>query len=168
VFNTKKSGKLQVKRQGEHLVLDFPLASLTKIEASSELIDAIGCPPSESYQTGQYYLLIYQNQEDITAMTPDFDKLLKINIKGICVSAPGSNVDFVSRFFAPRLGVNEDPVTGSAHTALTPYWAKRLGKKGLSATQLSKRQGSLKCWISSDRVFISGRAKGYLIGSIEV
>jgi predicted PhzF superfamily epimerase YddE/YHI9 len=96
------------------------------------------------------------------------DKIAKLDARGVIITAPGKNVDFVSRFFAPQSGVNEDPVTGSAHTTLVPYWRKVLGKDSLTAMQLSKRKGELKCKYLKDRVEISGKAKTYLSGEIVI
>ena len=110
--------------------------------------------------------MIYDHQRDIESLTPDFTKLLHTDARGVIVSAPGEKVDFVSRFFAPQVGINEDPVTGSAHTTLTPYWSERLDKKRMKAQQLSARKGELVCELSGDRVKISGKAVTYLIGEI--
>ena len=111
-------------------------------------------------------MLVYGSQTQIEAMAPDFGRLSKVPARGIIITAPGAEVDFVSRFFAPQVGIDEDPVTGSAHTTLTPYWAARLGKSELAAAQLSKRGGRLWVKAAGDRVEISGQARLYLRGEI--
>jgi predicted PhzF superfamily epimerase YddE/YHI9 len=109
---------------------------------------------------------VYKNQKQIETISPDFTLLSKIKIRGVIVTAISNQVDFVSRFFAPKLGVNEDPVTGSAHTLLIPYWRKKLKKNTMIAKQLSVRQGILKCQMKNDRVYISGKVKTYQHGGI--
>ncbi len=114
-------------------------------------------------------MLVYSNAAQIETMKPNMLRLAEVNARGIIVTAPGDGeVDFVSRFFAPQSGIPEDPVTGSAHTTLTPYWAARLGRNALRAQQLSKRQGSLHCTLKGDRVEISGQARLYMTGEIEL
>jgi predicted PhzF superfamily epimerase YddE/YHI9 len=113
-------------------------------------------------------MLIYDSEEDIASLTPDFAEMAKINTVGIIATAPGRDVDFVSRFFAPKAGINEDPVTGSAHCTLIPYWADRLGKSTLSALQLSKRRGDVQCAYLGERVMIAGQAVTYMQGEIYV
>jgi predicted PhzF superfamily epimerase YddE/YHI9 len=132
------------------------------------LIEALGKAPIRSFRGKTDYLLLYERQADIEALQPDFFLLNKVDARGVIVSAPGEEVDFVSRFFAPQSGINEDPVTGSAHTTLTPYWSDKLGKKTLSARQLSKRGGKLSCEYLGNRVKISGRAVQYLVGEVEI
>ena len=111
-------------------------------------------------------MLVFNSEDEIRKATPAFDRLSKLSNRGVIITAKGNQVDFVSRFFAPQSGVNEDPVTGSAHTTLTPYWSEQLGKTELTAMQLSARQGHLQCKYLSDRVEISGQAKLYLTGEI--
>lgn len=168
VFQSRKRGQLSVDKQNDSLTLNFPADTTKKVDLPEGMIKALGKTPNETYQGLTDYLLIYSNQEEIEKLTPDFSMLVKVDARGIIVSAPGKITDFVSRFFAPRVGINEDPVTGSAHTTLTPFWSKRLGKKILTARQLSKRQGDLICEFHDDRVKISGKAVTYLIGEIEV
>ncbi len=110
------------------------------------------------------YLVVLENEEDVWAIDPDFDLLATVDSTGIIVTAPGEDVDFVSRFFAPRVGVPEDPVTGSAHCTLAPYWSKSLGMIDLSARQISTRGGELACRVVEDRVHIAGRAVLYFKG----
>jgi PhzF family phenazine biosynthesis protein len=163
---SSKSGILRVRRDGELLVLDFPVDTLHAAPTTELLIEALGCEPVECYKGKTDYLLVYANEGQVAALSPDFADLAMVPARGIIVTAPGERVDFVSRFFGPQVGVNEDPVTGSAHTTLTPYWAQRLGKTELSAMQLSKRRGSLRCRLVGDRVEIAGRAVPYLEGYI--
>ncbi|QMU26915.1 PhzF family phenazine biosynthesis protein [Adhaeribacter radiodurans] len=112
------------------------------------------------------YLLVFANEVEIKSITPNLNEIAKLNARGVIITAKGNEVDFVSRFFAPQSGVNEDPVTGSAHTSLTPYWAAQLRKSDLTAIQLSERKGYLQCKYLNDRVEISGKAKLYLQGEI--
>jgi PhzF family phenazine biosynthesis protein len=163
-----KSGLLRVRKDGDLLVLDFPADAVHAAEASELLVEAIGREPAECHKGKTDYLLVYESEADVAALSPDFGDLAMVPARGVIVTAPGTTVDFVSRFFGPQVGVNEDPVTGSAHTTLTPYWAKRLGKTELSARQLSKRGGSLRCRLAGDRVEIAGRAVPYLEGTITI
>ena len=150
------------------LTLDFPVDPITPADPPSELLEAFKKKPLEVYKGKTDYLLIYESQKDIEGCDPDMTLLKKSKARGIIVSAPGKKVHFVSRFFAPGSGVDEDPVTGSAHTTLTPYWSEKLGKNRMKARQLSKRGGKLICELKGDRVLISGRAVTYLKGEIEV
>ncbi len=163
-----KSGLLKVKREGELLVLDFPADTVEPVTVPQMLIDALGREPIETYKGKTDYLLVYGVEEHVAGLTPDLCDLAMVPARGIIVTAPGREVDFVSRFFAPQVGVPEDPVTGSAHTTLTPYWSARLGKRELSAMQLSKRQGRLRCRLAGNRVEIAGRAVPYLSGTISI
>lgn len=163
-----RSGLLAVRREGDFLTLDFPADAPAAIDLSETLFQAVGSRPLGAYQGKSDYLLVFPTRQQIEEMRPDFKMLASLPARGIIVTAPGDDVDFVSRFFAPKVGVDEDPVTGSAHTLLTPYWAARLGKIDLTAMQLSKRRGWLKCRLAGDRVHISGQARLYLEGWIEV
>lgn len=113
-------------------------------------------------------MVLFENETDILNLKPDLNTIAKLESRGIIATAKGEKTDFVSRWFGPNVGVNEDPVTGSAHTTLTPYWAKALNKTELTAIQLSERQGHLTCKLLGDRVEISGQARTYLTGEIEV
>jgi PhzF family phenazine biosynthesis protein len=163
-----RSGVLRVKRDGEMFVLDFPADVVRTAETTECLVEAIGRERAECLKGKTDYLLVYPCEDDVRALTPDFVDLAMVPARGVIVTAPGKDVDFVSRFFGPQVGINEDPVTGSAHTTLTPYWARRLEKTELSARQLSKRGGSLRCRLAGDRVEIAGRAVPYLEGWITV
>jgi PhzF family phenazine biosynthesis protein len=165
-FETK-SGRLTVERAGGRLVLDFPSRPAEPAEAPAGLFEAIGRVPRE-VRRSRDYMLIYDNEEDIRSIAPDFSALAKIRAHAVIVTAPGETSDFVSRFFAPDAGINEDPVTGSSHCNLIPYWAEKLGKTEMFARQLSARGGELFCEFLGDRVKIGGHAVLYLEGEIYV
>ncbi|MFH1159613.1 MAG: PhzF family phenazine biosynthesis protein [bacterium] len=163
-----RSGLLHVKREAGLLILDFPRDEFFPTELPEILIMALGKRPVESFKGKTDYMLVYEDHGDIKRMNPDFSLLGKVAARGIIVTAPGKKVDFVSRFFAPQVGVHEDPVTGSAHTTLTPYWCQRLKKTELTAIQISQRKGYLTCKLVGDRVEISGKAVTYLEGMIHI
>ena len=167
-FYSINSGILSVEKKGNELILDFPTDIYEEIEIPHDLISALDKKPVEAFKGKTDYLLIFATQKDIEELKPYFNLLSGIKARGIIVSAPGNETDFVSRFFAPEVGVNEDPVTGSAHTTLIPYWSKRFNKNVLTAKQLSKRGGYLHCEYLGERVKISGQAVTYLIGEIEI
>ena len=167
-FYSPHSGDLFVSKKDDLLTLDFPVDPIQAVEPPKELLGAFKKTPLEVYQGKTDYLLIFDSQKDIVACDPDMNLLKESKARGVIVSAPGKKADFVSRFFAPGSGVDEDPVTGSAHTTLTPYWSEKLGKKRMKARQLSKRGGKLICELNRDRVLISGKAVTYLKGEIEV
>lgn len=167
VFHTK-SGELRVRKDNGKLTLNFPTDIVREIETPEDLVKAIGKKPIKTLKGKTDFMMIYSSQKEIEEIDPDFELIKKSKARGVIVTAKGDNVDFVSRFFAPEVGVNEDPVTGSAHTTLTPYWAKVLGKKELTAMQLSRRKGNLKCKLINGRVEISGSAVTYLEGSIKI
>jgi len=162
-----KSGPLHVtKRDDEKLTLDFPADILHEAPLLPEIEHGLKTKPLEVYKASTDYMVVLKDQKAVETLDPDFSLLAKLKSRGIIATAKGENVDFVSRGFFPQSGINEDPVTGSAHTVLTPYWAKRLGKEKLSAIQWSKRKGFLDCELKSDRVLISGNAHIYLEGEI--
>jgi PhzF family phenazine biosynthesis protein len=163
-----KSGPLKVRREAGLLVLDFPADRVEPVTVPQLLIEALGREPIETYKGKSDYLVVYGAEEHVAGLQPDLADLAMVPTRGIIVTAPGRQVDFVSRFFAPQVGVPEDPVTGSAHTTLTPYWSARLGKSELTAMQLSKRQGHLACRLAGSRVEIAGRAVPYLQGTITI
>ena len=166
-FKTK-SGVLSVTKSGDLLSMDFPARKGEPIAAPPLLADALGAEPAEVYQSRDL-LVVFDRESSITALAPDFEKLKRIqDALGFIVTAPGEKSDFVSRFFAPKVGIPEDPVTGSAHCTLIPYWAERLGKNELHALQLSERGGELFCEHLDDRVRISGHTVLYLKGEIYV
>lgn len=161
------SGNLAVIRDGDLLSLDFPARPGAPIEVSDALTAALGARPREAY-LARDVLAVFDDEADIRAIRPRFDLLAALDAFAVIVSAPGTDVDFVSRFFAPRAGIPEDPVTGSAHCTLVPYWAARLKKTGLTARQLSSRGGELECRLLGARVAIAGRTVEYLRGEIDI
>ncbi|HNW99636.1 MAG TPA: PhzF family phenazine biosynthesis protein [Bacteroidales bacterium] len=163
-----KSGVLSVRKENEYLILNFPTDKISKIEIPAIIAEGIGMAPVETYKGTSDYMLIYKNQEQIENIKPDFKILSKTGTRGIIVTSKGNECDFVSRFFGPGVGIDEDPVTGSAHTTLIPYWKNVLNKNEMTAIQLSKRKGHLKCKYLGERVEIAGKAKTYLIGEIEI
>jgi predicted PhzF superfamily epimerase YddE/YHI9 len=167
-FHTLKAGTLIVTRRADMLVMDFPARPASPAPPPPGLFAALGGAPREVLRARDH-LIVYNTAAEIAALNPDLAALAKVDCWAAIVTAPGeSGVDFVSRFFAPAQGVPEDPVTGSAHCTLVPYWAKRLGKMQLEARQLSRRGGALHCALQGDRVNIGGRAVVYLDGQIEV
>lgn len=167
-FYSRRSGRLSVEREGDLLKLNFPTDAYNLVELSSELKACSDKTPLKAYKGKTDFMLVFGSERDVRELRPSFDVISKLPGRGLIVTAPGDSVDFVSRFFAPQSGINEDPVTGSAHTTLIPYWSQRLGKSELTAMQLSARVGHLKCRFLNDRVEISGKGKEYLIGDIFV
>lgn len=165
-FNSLKSGLLTVARHGDWLTLNFPADDFEQIDLSDEITKGFNIKPLFAFTGKTDLLLVFKNEDDIRNMRPDFAIISKLKYRGIIVTAKGDNVDFVSRFFAPQSGINEDPVTGSAHTTLTSYWSRKLDKTELTAIQLSERKGLLKCKYLNERVEISGRGRLYLTGEI--
>ncbi len=162
---SSKSGDLTVEIKDDLLSMNFPSVQSEKVDIPEELAEALKVKPAELYKSDDY-MAVFNNEKTIQDIEPDFELLKKTGARGIIVTAPGESVDFVSRFFAPAVGINEDPVTGSAHTKLVPYWSKRLGKKKLRAEQISKRGGRIICEELGDRVELSGNARTYLMGEI--
>ncbi|HPH44110.1 MAG TPA: PhzF family phenazine biosynthesis protein [Candidatus Aminicenantes bacterium] len=163
-----RSGILRVRRDGDLLTLDFPVDTLRPAAEPAGLSEALGARPREIFRGKTDCLAVFGTQAEIEAMRPDFGKLGRVEARGVIVTARGTEVDFISRFFGPQVGIDEDPVTGSAHTSLAPYWAEKLGKTEMEAVQLSRRGGRLKVRLRGDRVDISGRARAYLEGRIEM
>ena len=162
---SSKSGKLVVTRSGDLLSLDFPAWQPTDCEVFPGLVTALGGRPVEVVAS-QDYLVVYATEDELRSLKPDMDVLLKADRFAVIASAPGRDADFVSRFFAPKQGIAEDPVTGRAHCTLIPYWSKRLGKSKLHAFQASPRGGELWCEDRGERVTISGKAVQFLEGTI--
>jgi PhzF family phenazine biosynthesis protein len=159
------SGPLTVRRTGDWLTMDFPARPGRPCPAPEALTAGLGLDPVEVLKARDY-LVVYETEDQVRALRPRQDRLLEVETTGIIVTAPGREVDFVSRFFAPRLGIPEDPVTGSAHCTLIPYWSDRLKKKKLEARQVSERGGEILGADMGRRVAISGRAVLYLEGTI--
>ena len=162
-----RSGKLTVVKERGLLSMDFPSQPPVPCEAPKELVDGLGKEPLEVL-CSEDYLAVFSSENDLIELNPDMGILRKVGLRGVIVTAQGKRVDFVSRFFAPKLGVDEDPVTGSSHCALTPYWANKLNKKELHAHQVSQRGGELFCRDCGHRVIISGRAVKFMEGSITI
>jgi PhzF family phenazine biosynthesis protein len=162
-----RSGLLTVSRQDDLLAMDFPSQPPKPSKAPEDLLEGLGRKPLEVHCSEDYFL-VFSSEKEIVAMEPDMTRLKKVDKRGIIVTAKGNEADFVSRFFAPKYGIAEDPVTGSAHCALVPFCAKKLGKKELLAHQVSKRGGELFCKDQGERVVISGRAVAYMQGVITV
>jgi PhzF family phenazine biosynthesis protein len=165
-FQSRSSGDLRVDRVGERLVLDFPARPAAGAEAPTLLAESLGVEPIEVYKNRDY-IAVLERQEQVAELRPNLTGLAKIEgVQGVCVTAPGNDCDFVSRYFAPSVGVPEDSVTGSTHCGLIPYWSTRLGKKKLHARQLSPRGGELFCEDRGDRVGIGGTAVTYVQGTM--
>lgn len=167
VFNSK-SGVLKVAKNNDWYTLDFPADILAETPLTPELTAGFNHTPVKAYKGKTDYILVFDTEEQIKTMHPDFTKVAQVDCRGIIVTARGNEVDFVSRFFGPRTGIMEDPVTGSAHTSLAPYWAGVLGKKAFSALQLSARGGVLNVKLNDERVLISGQAKTFMAGEITI
>jgi predicted PhzF superfamily epimerase YddE/YHI9 len=168
VFRTEKAGVLEVTSEGELLALDFPSRPPDPCEAPPALGRGLGRAP-EAVLAARDYLAVYGSAREVEALEPDFKLLAQLDRFAVIVTAPGENgVDFVSRFFAPAMGVDEDPVTGSSHCTLIPYWAERLGKRRLEARQVSRRGGVLFCEHRGERVTIAGKVALYMTGNIEI
>ncbi|MHB1177428.1 MAG: PhzF family phenazine biosynthesis protein [Daejeonella sp.] len=166
-FHTLKAGTLTVHRHGDMYTLDFPARPPKPSDVPAGLKEALGGDPAEILRSRDYFI-VYDNESAVEALKPDYLALSKIDSLGFIVTAPGDNCDFVSRFFAPGAGINEDPVTGSAHCSLIPYWADRLKKNNLHAYQVSSRLGELWCELKGDRVLMAGKAVTFLKGEIYI
>jgi len=162
-----QSGPLGVERRGDLLFLDFPSRPPQECAVPPDLIPALGQQPF-AVLASRDYLVIYASEDEVRALRPDMASLERLDRPGVIVTARGRDADFVSRFFVPALGIPEDPVTGSAHCTLVPYWAKRLGTTRLRALQVSERGGELHCELRGERVAIGGRAVFYLEGFVDV
>ncbi len=167
ILFTSKSGELTATKVGDWIQLDFPSRMPVKAKLPDLILEGIGKKPKETYKARDY-VLVYDNENDIKNLMPNEYFLSQINLDpgGIVVTAKGNEVDFVSRFFTPQASIFEDPVTGSAHCSLIPFWANRLGKQKMNAKQLSQREGLLKCEHKGDRVMIAGKSVTYLVGEI--
>lgn len=163
------SGLLSVTKTGKTLTLNFPCRKPEKCEIPHELVKGLGKTPFECYR-GEDFLAVFDSEKEISSIQPNHGFLEQLDLRGVIVTARSSadDLDFVARFFAPKYGIPEDPVTGSAYTQLTPYWSEKLGKTVLSAKQISPRGGKLTCELKNNRVFISGSAIKYMEGTIEI
>lgn len=166
-FHSPRSGLLSVEKKENLLYLDFPTDTLELITGIDDIMEAcIGIKPIEVYKGKTDYIVVIDDESSVKNLQPNLTEIAKLNARGLIVTAKGDEVDFVSRFFAPQSGINEDPVTGSAHTSLTPIWSKKLVKNKLIANQISERGGQLICEFKNDRCLIGGEAKLYLMGEI--
>ena len=165
-FNSR-SGPLTISQDAGRYVMDFPTQACQACEVPNGLAEALDCEVNNCLNN-EDYLVVLDTEQELLNLQPDFSRLAELDLRGVIVTAPSLEYDFVSRFFAPNVGVNEDPVTGSAFTKLIPYWAQRLGKDVLSAKQVSQRGGEVFCQMRGDRVLIAGSAVSYLQGCIEI
>ncbi len=165
-FDTR-SGRLAVSRGADGLTMDFPALAAHPVEPPADLVAGLGAEPTAGY-ADMDYLALFETEAEVRALAPDQLALGRLDRRGVIVSAPGESVDFVSRFFSPNMGVPEDPVTGSAHCMLAPFWGERLGKTTLVARQVSRRGGIVRCELAGERVRLTGRAVQYLEGTITV
>jgi PhzF family phenazine biosynthesis protein len=169
IFETRQSGRLIVTRDDKVISLDFPSRPTEPVEGLDDAVaDALGSRPAGVHKAQRDLLVLFDSEADIVTLEPDFRKVAALDAFAVIVTATGNKSDFVSRFFAPNAGVDEDPVTGSAHCTLIPFWSRRLGRKKLHACQVSRRRGELFCEDRGDRVIISGQAVEYLRGEINV
>ncbi len=166
-FNSQ-SGMLVVRKTEDKLQLDFPADFVQPADINPAFSEALGIQATQIFKGRTDFLLLFESEDKIRNMKPNFHLLKQTDARGIIVTAKGTNVDFVSRFFAPCEGINEDPVTGSAHTTLVPFWSLKLNKTKLTALQLSERGGQLWCTMAGNRVLIAGNAVTYLRGEIEI
>ncbi len=162
-----RSGMLTVRPESDGFTLVFPVDIFEKVtKVPDEIVKGLKKAPMEVYRGKTDYMCVFEKQSDISEMAPDLSIIAKLDGRGVIVTAPGDNVDFVSRFFAPQSGIPEDPVTGSAHTTLTPYWVDKLNCNPLHAEQLSARGGKLQCKLTGDKVEITGNCVVFLEGEI--
>lgn len=172
-FHTRQSGTLIVEQQQDgKLAMSFPAITVQTSNDDEFVCKALGATPATvlygHYSPDEFdYVAVFENESQVAALNPDFSNFNNLTSRGVIATATGTSCDFVSRYFAPNAGINEDPVTGSAHCLLTPYWSGKLGKQHLGARQISKREGELECTLdTSDRVILSGYAADYLVGEI--
>lgn len=160
-----RSGELQVQRAGDRLMMDFPLRVPTVCAAPAALLAGLKTAPL-AVLAADDYLAVFADEAQVRDLSPDMTELGKLDLRGVIVTAPGHDVDFVSRFFGPKVGIPEDPVTGSSHCSLAPYWGGRLQKTRLRARQISVRGGYLECELKGDRVLLYGQAITFMTGDI--
>ncbi|NQU34629.1 MAG: PhzF family phenazine biosynthesis protein [Bacteroidetes bacterium] len=168
IFNSPQSGELRVTEVGDELFLNFPVDKLERSDNIKEIEECIGIKPIEVLKGKSDYIAIVEREEEVANMIPNLTAIAKLDARGLIVTAVGNNVDFVSRFFGPQSGIDEDPVTGSAHTSLIPLWSAKLNKQDMVAKQLSQRGGRLICMHDGDRCSIGGKANLYLVGELYI
>ena len=162
-----RSGMLVVTRDDDWLVMDFPAQPPVPCNIPEEIVRAFNAAPVECLMS-EDLIVVFGHEKDVESASPDFELLKKVNLRGVAITAKSTQYDFVARFFAPKYGIPEDPVTGSAYTQLAPYWAAKTGLKNFSVKQLSSRGGELSCELADDRVLISGKAVEYMRGKIKI
>lgn len=162
-----KSGLLKVIKEDDNLILDFPAQPPTPCDIPQEIINALNITPIECLKS-EDFIAVLNDESDVQIVEPDFEELKKLGLRGVIITAQSKKYDFVARCFFPGLGIQEDPVTGSAYTQLAPYWASKLGKDLFNVKQLSARGGELICELYKDRVLISGKAVKYMEGKINI
>ena len=162
------SGELKVYKKDEYLELDFPKDTFKQVDMIEMVESATGAKPLETYLGDINLFAVYENEEIISSINPDYSAVSELEGQGLIISSSSNQYDFVSRYFCPKFGINEDPVTGSAHTTLIPYWSEKLSKDYLTAKQVSKRSGKLFCHNKKNRVLIGGKAVLYMKGLIEI
>ena len=162
-----KSGFLKVEKNNGLLVMDFPSQPPIPCQTPDEIVQAFKNTPVECLKS-EDYIVVFDNEDEVASAQPDFDALSKLDLRGVAITAKSNKYDFVARFFAPKYGINEDPVTGSAYTQLTPYWSNTIGINKLHAKQVSSRGGEVFCELVGNRVSIAGKAVTYLAGEIEI
>jgi PhzF family phenazine biosynthesis protein len=167
VFESPRSGTLKVLRQAGRLWLDFPARPAKEVAVDDRITEALGIRPTWAGKARDLILLL-ESEKQVADLQPDLRKLKQLDVLGVCPTAPGGGVDFVCRFFAPQVGVSEDPVTGSVFCTLLPYWSERLGKKELRARQLSRRGGEVVGEYRGDRVLIGGHAVAVIKGELDL
>ena len=167
VFNSA-SGELKVYKKDDYLELDFPKDTFKQVDMIEMVESATGAKPLETYLGDINLFAVYENEEIISNINPDYSAVSKLEGQGLIISSSSNQYDFVSRYFCPKFGINEDPVTGSAHTTLIPYWSEKFSKDSLIAKQVSKRGGELFCHNKKNRVLIGGKAVLYMKGLIEI
>ncbi|PHN05084.1 PhzF family phenazine biosynthesis protein [Flavilitoribacter nigricans] len=163
-----RSGALYVTRAEQGYRMDFPADLAEVVNPPEALVKALGELPLEVLKGKEDYMAVFPDEATIRDLQPDFRKMMELGGRGVIATAPGNYVDFVSRCFFPNAGIDEDPVTGSAHTVMTPYWAEKLGKNTLEARQISARGGELLCTLEGDRVFLEGEAVSFLEGTFKI
>ncbi len=162
-----RSGLLIVTKDNERIVMDFPAQPPVLCDIPKEIVKAFNIAPIECLRS-EDFIVVFEREIDIETAKPDFEQLTKLDLRGVIITAKSSRYDFIARFFAPKYGIPEDPVTGSAYTQLAPYWASKIGSKRFRVKQVSSRGGELTCEIVDDRVLISGKAAKYLEGKINI
>jgi len=165
-FNSK-SGILTVKRNNDWLEMNFPSQPPTRCKSPQQILEAFNEPPVECLRS-EDYIVVFDNEEAVFNANPKLALLSELDLRGIAITSKSKDFDLVTGFFAPKYGINEDPVTGSAFTQLIPYWSKKLNKHTLNAKQVSKRGGEVRCIDFDGRVLISGKATKYMVGTIEI